>query len=141
MKNIILALEGYQQEKNRLEYGCNIFHEHKDNQSRPLSFWTDEDILEYIERFDVRIPKIYKMGYSRNSCMYCGFGVQFDPQGSNRYEKLRQTHPIQYRYFIENFGDLMIDFGIDIAWIICNYLVYNLIFSRNRFLHFSKKMR
>ena len=44
----ILASESYQREKDWLEYGCNVFHERKDNQSRPLSFWTDEDILEYI---------------------------------------------------------------------------------------------
>ena len=111
----ILASESYQREKDWLEYGCNVFHEHKDNQSRPLSFWTEDDILEYIERVNVRIPELYEMGYSRNGCMYCGFGVQLEPQGANRYQRLRQTHPVQYRYFIENFGDLMIDFGIDIA--------------------------
>lgn len=42
----ILASESYQREKEWLEYGCNVFHEHKDNQSKPLSFWTDNDILE-----------------------------------------------------------------------------------------------
>lgn len=111
----ILASESYQREKDWLEYGCNVFHERKDNQSRPLSFWNDKDILEYIERYDVKIPKLYDMGYSRNGCMYCGFGVHLEPEGQNRYQRLKKTHPVQYQYFIKNFGELMIDFEINVA--------------------------
>lgn len=111
----ILASESYQREKDWLEYGCNVFHERKDNQSRPLSFWTDEDILEYIEKYDVKIPKLYEMGYTRNGCMYCGFGVHLEPEGCNRYQKLKETHPVQYSYFIKNFGDLMVEFEINVA--------------------------
>lgn len=111
----ILASESYQREKDWLEYGCNVFHERKDNQSRPLSFWNDEDILEYIDRYDVRIPKLYDMGYPRNGCMYCGFGVHLEQNGQNRYQRLKETHPVQYQYFISNFGNLMIDFEINVA--------------------------
>lgn len=111
----ILASESYQREKDWLEYGCNVFHERKDNQSRPLSFWTDEDILEYIARYNVKIPKLYDLGYTRNGCMYCGFGVHLEPKGQNRYQRLKETHPVQYSYFIKNFGDLMIDFNVDVA--------------------------
>ena len=111
----ILASESYQREKDWLEYGCNVFYKRKDNQSKPLSFWTEEDILEYIKRYKIRIPALYGMGYTRNGCMYCGFGVHLEPEGSNRYQKLKKTHPIQYNYFIQNFGDLMIEFGIEVA--------------------------
>lgn len=109
-----LASESYQREKDWLEHGCNVFHEHKDNQSRPLSFWTDKDILEYIEKYNVKIPKLYDIGYTRNGCMYCGFGVHLESE-PNRFQKLAQTHPIQYSYFIHNFGNLFIDFEIQIA--------------------------
>ena len=51
----ILASESYQREKDWLEYGCNVFHERKENQSRPLSFWTEEDIDEYIKIYNVNI--------------------------------------------------------------------------------------
>lgn len=111
----ILASESYQREKDWLEYGCNVFHERKDNQSRPLSFWNDEDILEYIKRYNIKVPKLYDMGYSRNGCMYCGFGVQLEPEGQNRYQRLKETHPVQYQYFISNFGNLMVDFEINVA--------------------------
>ena len=111
----ILASESYQREKEWLEHGCNVFYERKDNQCRPLSFWTDDDILEYISRYNVRIPKLYDMGYARNGCMYCGFGVHLEPKGGNRFQRLKNTHPVQYEYFIKNFGNLMIEFEIDIA--------------------------
>ena len=110
----ILASESYQREKDWLENGCNVFYKRKDNQSRPLSFWTEEDIQEYIDRFHVRIPKLYEMGYSRNGCMYCGFGVHLE-KGLNRYQKLAETHPDQYQYFIKNFGKLITEFDIQIV--------------------------
>ena len=111
----ILASESYQREKEWLEYGCNIFHERKDNQSKPLSFWTDDDISEYIKRYNIRISKLYEMGYTRNGCMYCGFGVHLEQKGYNRYQKLKRTHPIQYTYFINNFESLMIEFEITVS--------------------------
>lgn len=111
----ILASESYQREKDWLEYGCNVFHKRKDNQSRPLSFWTEDDILEYISKYNVKIPKLYEMGYNRNGCMYCGFGVHLEPVHCNRYQKLKQTHPAQYSYFVKNFNQLMIEFEINIS--------------------------
>lgn len=110
----ILASESYQREKDWLEYGCNVFHQRADNQSRPLSFWTESDIDEYIKRYNVRIPALYNMGYSRNGCMYCGFGVQQEPEGENRFQKLKQTHPKQYDYFTREFGELFVEFNINI---------------------------
>lgn len=109
----ILASESYQREKDWLDYGCNVFHERRDNQSRPLSFWTDEDILQYIKLYNVKIPELYSMGYSRNGCMYCGFGIQCEAS-PNRYQKLSETHPKQYSYFKNNFGELMNQLSIPI---------------------------
>lgn len=111
----ILTTESYQRELDWLENGCNVFHIRQDNQSRPLSFWTDDDILEYIKKYNVRISNLYSMGYERNGCMYCGFGVQFEPKGQNRYQRLAKTHPTQYNYFIKNFGGLMTQFDIDVS--------------------------
>lgn len=111
----LLASESYQRQKDWLEYGCNVFYKRKDNQSRPLSFWTDKDILDYIAKYHVKISKLYSMGYTRNGCMYCGFGVHLEPNGHNRYQTLKKTHPIQYNYFIDNFGALMINFEICVA--------------------------
>ena len=110
----ILASESYQREKSWLEYGCNVFYKFKDNQCKPLSFWSDEDINEYIEKYNVKISDLYSMGYTRNGCMYCGFGVQLEPPERNRYKKLKETHPLQYAYFMDNFDSLMIQCDIAI---------------------------
>ena len=110
----ILASESYQREKAWLEYGCNVFYKFKDNQCKPLSFWTDNDINEYIKKYNVKIPNLYNMGYERNGCMYCGFGAQLEPPENNRYKKLHETHPLQYDYFTANFGDLVIQFDVNI---------------------------
>ncbi len=109
----ILASESYQREKDWLEYGCNVFHVRRDNQSRPLSFWTDADIIEYIEKYNVKIPELYKKGYTRNGCMFCGFGVHLEEIGQNRFQKLKNTHPVQYHYLVTNFGNLLTSFDID----------------------------
>lgn len=108
----ILASESYQREREWLENGCNIFYKYKDNQCKPLSFWTEEDIHEYIHKYSVKTSSLYDMGYNRNGCMYCGFGVHLETSGDNRYQKLKKTHPIQYNYLIKNFGDLLIQFEI-----------------------------
>lgn len=108
----ILASESYQREKDWLEYGCNVFYERKDNQSRPLSFWTNQDIDEYIKNYNVKISKLYDMGYSRNGCMYCGFGVHLE-ESPNRFQKLHETHPVQYAYLINNFKDILIQCDIE----------------------------
>ena len=87
---------------------------HEVSNSKPLSFWTDDDINEYIKKYNVKIPDLYSMGYTRNGCMYCGFGVHLEPPEKNRYKRLHETHPLQYDYFITNFGGLMIQFNIAI---------------------------
>lgn len=60
----------------------------------------------------MKIPTLYSMGYTRNGCMYCGFGVNLEIDGVNRYQRLKETHPAQYNYFVKNFGELMITFDV-----------------------------
>ena len=108
----ILASESRLRENEWINYGCNVFHIKKDNQCRPLSFWTDKDITEYIEKNNVRISSLYEKGFTRNGCMYCGFGVHLENGEQNRFQKLKYTHPVQYNYFINNFDYLLIEFDI-----------------------------
>ena len=107
-----LASESYQREYDWLTYGCNVFYTKSDNQCRPLSFWTEKDISEYIQKYNLKISSLYAKGYSRNGCMYCGFGIQFETEGPNRFERLKHTHPVQYSYLIDNFGDFLIELEI-----------------------------
>lgn len=106
-----LAEESRQRAGDWIKYGCNVFYQKKDNQCRPLSFWTEADIYEYIDRYNVKIPELYEMGYSRNGCMFCGFGVHLE-QSPNRFERLKETHPRSYSYLVDNFGELLDEIGL-----------------------------
>ena len=90
-----LAEESQTRERDWLRNGSIIFFIKSDNQCRPLSFWTEQDIWEYIKRFDVQVAQLYYKGYERNGCMYCGFGVKREKKrlGINRFERLRVTPP------------------------------------------------
>lgn len=106
-----LAEESRQREVDWIRHGCNIFYQKKDNQSRPLSFWTEKDIYDYIEKYQVKISKLYEMGYERNGCMFCGFGIHLEGE-PNRFQKLKETHPKSYQYLLDNFKELFDELGI-----------------------------
>lgn len=103
-----LAEESRQREMDWVNYGCNVFEAKKDHQCRPLSFWTEQDIYQYISLHKLKISDLYTMGYNRNGCMFCGFGIEFDIiDGKNRFERLAITHPKSYRYLVDNFSDIL----------------------------------
>lgn len=73
--------------------GCNAFAA-ANPLSRPLSIWTEEDIWACL-RCGIPYSKIYDMGYKRTGCIFCMFGLQFDP---DRFTRLAQTHPQLHDY-------------------------------------------
>ena len=89
--------------------GCNTFT--KNNvQSRPLSFWTEQDILRYIRRFNLpyasriygqivedHTGRLYTTGAHRTGCVFCGFGAHLEKE-PNRYQRLQKTHPELWDY-------------------------------------------
>lgn len=89
-------------------YGCNAFNS-KRQQSRPMSFWTEQDILQYIKEYNIPIAKVYgdiildengkykTTGVDRTGCMFCMYGVQYE-ESPNRFEKMKLTHPKQYEW-------------------------------------------
>lgn len=82
--------------------GCNAFNKNNPS-SNPLSFWTDNDIWEYISKYSVNYSKIYDMGEKRTGCMFCMFGVQLE-KGSNRFQRMQKSHPKQWNYCINKLG-------------------------------------
>lgn len=66
----------------------------------PMATWTDEDVWEYIRRYDVPYSPLYDVGYwdsrgvehriQRNGCMGCATGMAF---ADNAIAMLRRTHP------------------------------------------------
>ena len=119
-----MAKESMLREKNWIKLGCNAF-EAKHPQSAPMSFWTDQDALEYIKQYEIPIASVYgnvvyaeeadqmrledygidnvgrerlkTTGCSRTGCIFCGFGCHLEKEPS-RFQRLKETHPQQYEY-------------------------------------------
>lgn len=79
----------------------------------PLSIWTDDDIWEYIRKYDVPYSPLYDMGWTdvhgkhhkipRNGCMGCGTDLLYP---NNHMAMLRRTHPSWWKLFIsQGMGD------------------------------------
>lgn len=87
-----MAGESQAREMKYLQTGCNQFGDVIN--SKPLSIWTEKDIWDYIELYNVEISDIYKKGANRTGCVFCGFGCQF--KDDNRLDMLYNLYPKFY---------------------------------------------
>ena len=107
-----MAEESSLRESQYLRQGCNGF-KNKIPTSTPIAFWTEQDILEYIDTYkipiasvygdDIKTDKYYTTGCQRTGCMFCGFGCHLEKY-PNRFQRLAETHPKQYDYIINTLG-------------------------------------
>lgn len=107
----IMACESNLRKTNWYRYGCNAF-EGKRPKSNPLSFWTDQDVLEYIKRYDLKYSSIYgdivldgggrysTTGRDRSGCLWCPLGSQTEKE-PNRFQCLKETHPKLWEYCLK----------------------------------------
>jgi len=95
-----------------LRSGCNSFE--GKIQSRPMMFWLEDDVWEYIKTHDLPYSEIYDMGYDRTGCSFCMFGLHLD-EGNNRFQKMCVTHPKLWQHCIGELGcgHVMDVLGID----------------------------
>ena len=114
------AEESKMRTQSWLRHGCNAF-DGKTPISNPMSFWTEQDILQYIKQNNIKIASVYgdvvydkepeqlrlcdvgekltTSGCERTGCIFCGFGCHLDKEPS-RFQMLKETHPKQYEYCI-----------------------------------------
>ncbi len=108
-----MAHESKMRKNEWVRSGCNSFSAGKEI-SRPLSFWTEQDILEYIQLKKIKIPSVYGTisgeqgklklsGVSRTGCIFCLFGLNHDGP-RDRFHRLAESHPMLYKYCIETLG-------------------------------------
>lgn len=109
-----MAEESQLRRQQYIKNGCNAFN-NKIPTSTPIAFWTEQDILEYIDTYKIPIAsvygevmkdnknKYYTTGCQRTGCMFCGYGCHREKE-PNRFQKLKETHPKQYDYIINNLG-------------------------------------
>lgn len=105
-----LAEESRMRKQAWIRHGCNSFEGNKQS-SQPMSFWTEQDVLEYIDAFGIEIASVYgdvvkdetglysTTGLDRTGCVYCAYGLYLD-KGESRFEKLKKISPKQYDYSI-----------------------------------------
>jgi 3'-phosphoadenosine 5'-phosphosulfate sulfotransferase (PAPS reductase)/FAD synthetase len=93
--------------KEYIKTGCNAF-DTKNPKSRPLGFWVEQDILEYIETYNIPYCNIYgdimikdckyiTTGERRTGCVFCMFGIHLEKE-DNRFKRLSKTHPALWNY-------------------------------------------
>lgn len=112
-----LAEESEARRNAWLKTGCNYYDRSKtERQSKPLSFWKNQDILRYLKENNIPIMplygsieedesgKLYTTGISRTGCIYCTVACHLEPEGNNRFTKLKQSHPKLYDYCMNQLG-------------------------------------
>lgn len=99
-----MAEESRERQSSYLKHGCIRIHT-SHIKCTPIGFWTTQDIMECVYRFNIPIPKIYGevikledgtyrfSGEQRTGCECCGFGMIFDTE---RFERLKARKPNLY---------------------------------------------
>ena len=82
-------------------YSCNAY-ECKRPTSKPLTWWTQDDVKRYIQHTGIPYSSIYDMGYDRTGCMFCLFGVHMNCP--NKIQTLKTTHPKQHDFIVNKLG-------------------------------------
>ena len=128
-----LASESMLRYTKWLQRGCNAF-EGKSPSSQPLSFWTENDILHYLKKYNVPYCSVYgdividdnaEIEGQINLIDYVGEYEENDKlkttgcdrtgcmfcmfgchleKGENRFQRLKRTHPRQYDFCINGGG-------------------------------------
>lgn len=104
-----MANESANREILWLKFGCNAY-EASEPKSQPMSFWTEQDVLQYIKENNLPIASVYgevkfengkfsTTGCNRTGCIFCAFGCHLEKEPS-RFQRLKETHPRQYEYCI-----------------------------------------
>ncbi len=47
--------------------------------------------------------KLYSSGLDRTGCMFCAFGIHLEKE-PNRFQRMKNTHPLQYKYCMDKLG-------------------------------------
>lgn len=91
-----------------MKTGCNGFNA-KRPISKPLSFWSEQDIFKYIVDNDLKISDAYgdivldengiyrTTKCDRTGCVFCMYGCHLE-KNPNRFQRLHETHPKIYEF-------------------------------------------
>lgn len=108
----IMASESRQRMFNFLRYGEWYYSKSQSMwKCHPMAIWTDQDVWDYIHKFDLPYAALYDMGYhddqgnwihhKRNGCMFCGMDLRFP---NNHLAIMRHTHPKAWNVLMRKMG-------------------------------------
>lgn len=110
----MMASESRLRRNSWLKNGCNAF-DSKRPLSNPMSFWTEQDVLEYIIRYNVPYASVYgeivrekneklrTTKCDRTGCVFCGYGCHNEKE-PNRFQRLKETHPKLWEYCMRDWN-------------------------------------
>lgn len=115
-----MAEESLQRKAQWERSGCNAFQAQAPK-SRPMSFWSEQDVLHYLVGAKIPYCSVYGdivasdgeneytstlteqplrcTGCQRTGCMFCGFGAHLE-KGENRFQRMKHTHPRHYDFCV-----------------------------------------
>ena len=111
----IRADESQRRKEAWLKNGCNYYGSRP--VSKPLSLWSEQDVLEYIiahrlplceEYGDIKMNskgKLYTTGENRTGCMWCAIPLRYEPE---KLDRIKQKYPKLYDTFAVKHGLLEI---------------------------------
>lgn len=96
-----------------LRTGCNAFDGER-VMSKPLGFWTEQDILQYIVDKKLEICSVYgkvtkhnnileTTGVSNSGCVWCCYGLHLQSE-PNKFQQMKIMHPKLYEYCMRHLG-------------------------------------
>ena len=108
-----MACESKRREGAYLKTGCNAFEKNPPS-SQPMSFWTEQDVLQYLRMTGIpyapiygdiveRTGKLVTTGAHRTGCMFCMFGLHLEKK-PNRFQRMALTHPKQHEFCVNKLG-------------------------------------
>ncbi|MCQ4924995.1 phosphoadenosine phosphosulfate reductase family protein [Tissierella carlieri] len=130
-----MAEESMNRQNQYVKSGC--FQNNQYPKFTPMGFWTEQDVLEYIYRYELPIASIYGdikkdwmgkyylTGVKRTGCIYCMLGVHLEPQ-PNRFQLMHDTHPKLYDYCINK-----LELGKIMDYIEVDYKPYGAVVEQN----------
>ena len=140
-----MAAESRLRQQQWLRFGCNGF-EMTIPVSSPMSFWTEQDVLQYIVEHKLQIASVYgdivedygdqfdgqmdicdfgladnvrgykTTGCRRTGCVFCGYGAHLE-ESPTRFERLKITHPKLYEYLFRPWDKGGLGYKEVIDWI------------------------
>lgn len=120
----LMADESARRKEGYLRTGCNSF-DGKRPISKPMGFWTEQDVLRYIKQNSLEIPSVYgeivedgqiqgqmcfgchmaklsTTGEDRTGCTFCPVGCHLD--NFAKFKRLKVTQPKMYEHCMDELG-------------------------------------